>query len=185
MFYAVGHDVTDQKHFEERLRFEATHDRLTGLPNRGYFLETLENQITFNHRRHNDLFAVFFIDLDRFKLINDTLGHQAGDHLLIAIAQRLQACMREGDMVARLGGDEFAVLLNSVSSLKDVTSVAQRMLDTIAEPITLKTESTYTTASIGIVLSASHYNDSDLMLRDADAAMYQAKEAGKARYVIF
>ncbi|ASC72164.1 GGDEF domain-containing protein [Halomicronema hongdechloris C2206] len=184
-FYAVGRDITEQKQFEQRLHYQANHDALTGLPNRAYFTEILNELLQPSRRRKSDLFAVLFIDLDRFKIINDSLGHLAGDHLLITIAQRLQGCLRDGDLVARLGGDEFAILLNQVSGLDDVITASERMLQSVAQPMVVQGQDVHTSASIGIALGNDAYTRAEDLLRDADTAMYQAKSSGKAQYAIF
>jgi len=184
-FYAVGRDVTEQKQFEQRLHYQANHDALTGLPNRAHFTEILNELLQPSRRRKSDTFAVLFIDLDRFKIINDSLGHLAGDQLLITIGQRLQGCLRDGDLVARLGGDEFAILLNQIMSLEDVILASERMLHSVAQPMVIQGQDVHTSASIGIALSNEHYTQAEELLRDADTAMYQAKSSGKAQYAIF
>jgi diguanylate cyclase (GGDEF)-like protein len=128
---------------------------------------------------------VLFLDLDRFKVINDSLGHPIGDQLLKGIAERLRLCLRPGDKISRLGGDEFTVLLTGIRSLGDVISLAERIQEEIARPFTLRGFETFTTASIGIALSTLNYHKPEDILRDADIAMYKAKSLGKARHVMF
>ncbi|MEW6989666.1 EAL domain-containing protein [Colwelliaceae bacterium 6441] len=170
---------------EEQLYFEAHHDALTKLPNRAMFSDRLSYALTHLKRHPNHRFAVLFIDLDRFKVINDTLGHHAGDEFLIEIAARLSDCVRDNDILARLGGDEFVILLDSLQSQDDVEEVASRIISAIEQPFDLEGHTLYSNASIGIARCASHYNDANEILRDADAAMYQAKSLGRGRYVFF
>ncbi len=178
-------DITDRKRAEQQLLHEAFHDTLTGLPNRALFIDRLK--LTFERARRRDdlLFAVLFLDFDRFKIVNDSLGHAVGDQLLEGIARRLETCMRGRDTVARLGGDEFTVLLEDITSIDDAVRVAERINQEMALPFNLLGHEVFTSASIGIALSAGSYERADDVLRDADAAMYQAKALGKARYVIF
>ncbi len=176
-------DITEQKRTEQQLVRSAFHDALTGLPNRALFLERLRRALSAG--RHGVRFAVLFLDLDRFKLINDSLGHAFGDRLLLAIANRLRTCLRPNDIIARHGGDEFTVLLEQIEGLEDVTIVADRIHEELSRAFTVDGHDVFTNASIGIVFSAEHYETPDELLRDADTAMYRAKEAGKAGYVVF
>jgi diguanylate cyclase (GGDEF)-like protein/PAS domain S-box-containing protein len=178
-------DISLQKQAEERLAHDALHDALTGLPNRTLFLDRLEHAMRRVKRSKDSLFAVMFLDLDRFKLINDSLGHVCGDQLLVSIAERLQRCLRPGDTVARMGGDEFAVLLDGISAAADTTRVADRIQKELAQPYILDGHSVSVSASIGITLSSANYKQADEMLRDADIAMYRAKTMGKAQHQIF
>ncbi|HEV8486079.1 MAG TPA: EAL domain-containing protein [Blastocatellia bacterium] len=179
------HNITDRKRAEEQLLHDAFHDALTGLPNRAWFIEQL--QVALNRtKRHGDrMFAVLFLDLDRFKVINDSIGHMCGDQLLIAIARRLQACLRPDDIVARLGGDEFTILLSDLKDAGDAIVVAERIQKQVSRAFNLSGYETFTTGSIGIALSDSGYDSPEDLLRDADTAMYQAKALGKAQHVIF
>ncbi len=178
-------DITDRKNAEEQLLYEASHDALTQLPNRTRFMDLLRRAIKRAQASPDYLFAVLFIDLDRFKIINDSLGHMIGDKLLVEITRRLQRCLRAGDSVARLGGDEFTILLEGMKDLSDVIAVAERIQKEVSQPCLLDGHETFTTASIGIALYDATYKDPAALLRDADTAMYQAKSAGKARHVIF
>lgn len=178
----------------EDLRAAARTDRLTGLPNRALFCDRLQQAILRARRLQNYYFAVLFLDFDRFKLINDSLGHAAGDQVLQAVAARLRKAVRSGDSLsrgarehttARLGGDEFVVLLDGIRTPDDARVVADRLLDVLSTPHRLGKHEVYSTASIGIVTSEVVANTPEDILRDADAAMYEAKLAGKGRYVVF
>jgi diguanylate cyclase (GGDEF)-like protein len=182
---AIIHDVTERKRAEEQLQHSAFHDSLTGLPNRALFLDRLERLIKHTQRQPSYVFAVLFLDLDRFKVVNDSLGHAIGDDLLIAIGHRLEACLREGDSVARLGGDEFAILLDDVRDIDEATRVTDRILRELSAPFFLRGHEVFTTSSIGVALSASSYLRSGDLVRDADTAMYRAKTAGRGRYEVF
>jgi diguanylate cyclase (GGDEF)-like protein len=170
---------------KEHFRHAAFHDSLTGLPNRAMFTELLKAEIESSERRGEHMFAVLFLDLDRFKNINDSLGHTHGDLLLVAFAERLERTLRPIDTLARFGGDEFAILLSGMTDATDAVRVAQRIQDELSQPFVLDKNSAFATASIGIALSSSGYDRPDDILRDADIAMYRAKENGKARYEMF
>ena len=173
------------QHSREHFRHAAFHDALTGLPNRALLLDHLRLAIETIKRHADHVFAVLFIDLDRFKNINDSLGHGIGDHLLIALARRLEGCIRPSDTVARLGGDEFAILLDGLDDARDAISIAERIQRELMQPFNLGGHEVYTTASIGITLSSTNYEQPEHVLRDADTAMYRAKENGKARHELF
>jgi len=173
------------QHSREHFRHAAFHDALTGLPNRALLLDHLRLAIETAKRHTDHVFAVLFIDLDRFKNINDSLGHGIGDHLLIALARRLEGCLRPSDTVSRLGGDEFAILLNGLDDARDAIGVAERIQAGLMQPFNLGGHEVYTTASIGITLSSTNYEQPEHVLRDADTAMYRAKEKGKARHELF
>ena len=160
-------------------------DSVTGLPNRIFFLNLLERSISRSQWRKDHAFAVLLLDLDRFKLVNDSLGHPVGDQLLVAIAQLLLKCVRPGDSVARLGGDEFCILLQNIRDSSDATRVATRIHTELQAPFQLAGRAVFTTASIGIVSSESGHDRVEALLRDADTAMYRAKARGKARYELF
>jgi diguanylate cyclase (GGDEF)-like protein/PAS domain S-box-containing protein len=178
-------DITLRKEAEAQLLHNAFYDGLTNLPNRALLIDRLGHAIERAKRRQDYLFAVLFLDLDRFKIVNDSLGHQSGDTLLKAVVKRLLAEVRSGDTVARLGGDEFVILLEEIESLNDAKDIAQRIQKQLALPFHLSNQEVYTSASIGIVVSSSNYNGSEELLRDADIAMYSAKRQGKARYEVF
>ncbi len=176
--------IAERRKAEQQLYFEAHHDALTKLPNRAMFSDRLGQAICQLKRHPNQQFSVLFIDLDRFKVINDTLGHHAGDLFLIEIADRLRACVRDNDVLARLGGDEFVILLDSLGS-DDTEEVASRIVSSIEKPYKLEGNTLYSNASIGIALCNTQYKSADEILRDADTAMYQAKSLGRGRYVFF
>jgi diguanylate cyclase (GGDEF)-like protein/PAS domain S-box-containing protein len=179
-------DITGQKLAEERLRHDALHDELTGLPNRSMLMDRLRRLLErTKHSRREFRFAVLFLDFDRFKRVNDSLGHQAGDHLLAAIARRLSDCVRPGDTVARLGGDEFAIVLDRLGDVTEATRVAERVHQMLREPFHLHGIELSITTSIGIAVGDPSYAEPGDVLRDADTAMYRAKAAGKARHEIF
>ncbi|MEM8934088.1 MAG: diguanylate cyclase, partial [Acidobacteriota bacterium] len=181
--YGIYNDITERKNAERKLFHGAFHDALTGLPNRSLLEERLERSLRRSQRRDDYEFALVFIDLDGFKQINDTLGHAAGDELLIEMARRLEGCLRPGDTVARLGGDEFNILLDDFHEVADATRVADRILASLAEPFDIAgQEVTSCTGSIGIAFSTAGYDTVDDLMRDADLAMYRAKSRGKARY---
>ncbi|MEA5569746.1 diguanylate cyclase domain-containing protein [Calothrix sp. UHCC 0171] len=178
-------DITERKEMEARLLRNAFYDALTSLPNRVLFLDRLRQAFERAKRRNNFHFAVLFLDLDGFKGINDRFGHGMGDDLLVAIAQRLHSCLRSGDTVARFGGDEFAVLLEDIKDASEASAIARRIQDTLKLPLHLNGQELITTASIGIALSANHHDEPGQMLRDADIAMYRAKQQGKANFNVF
>jgi diguanylate cyclase (GGDEF)-like protein/PAS domain S-box-containing protein len=161
------------------------YDGLTGLPNRVLFLDRLAACLARTKRAPGHLFAVLFLDLDRFKLVNDSLGHAVGDQLLEEVARRLERCVRLGDTVARLGGDEFAILLEQVGDVSDATRVAVRIHESLSTPCLLGGRQVFTSASVGIALSATGYETPESVLQDADTAMYRAKSLGMARYEVF
>ncbi|HSS22206.1 MAG TPA: EAL domain-containing protein [Pyrinomonadaceae bacterium] len=170
---------------KEHFRHAAFHDALTGLPNRPLLLDHLKLAIERSRLQHEHPFAVLFIDLDRFKNINDSLGHNVGDQLLVAVSEKIGACLRPTDTVARLGGDEFAILLDRLDGPEIATEVAERIQSELLKPIILNGHEVYTTASIGIRLSENGREDAENMLRDADTAMYRAKDSGKACHQVF
>jgi len=178
-------DITPRKTVEEQLFHDALHDNLTGLPNRTFFMERVDHAIKLAKRNQDYLFAVLFLDLDRFKMVNDSLGHDVGDQLLIATARQLEKCLRTTDTVAHLSGDKFTILLEDIKDIKDATRVAERIQVTFKSPLNLNNHEVFTSASIGIALSSTGYERSEDILRDADIAMYRAKELGKARHEIF
>jgi diguanylate cyclase (GGDEF)-like protein/PAS domain S-box-containing protein len=178
-------DITDRKRAEEQLLHDAFHDALTGLPNRALFMDHVKMAIQRSRRSGDRLFAALFLDLDRFKIVNDSLGHMVGDQLLVGIAHRLEACLRPGDTVARLGGDEFTILLEDLAENEDAIDVARRVQEAVTQPFNIGGHEVFTTASIGIALSTTGYERAEDLLRDADTAMYRAKVQGKKRHVVF
>jgi diguanylate cyclase (GGDEF)-like protein len=178
-------DISERKRFEEQLLHDAFHDALTGLANRALFMDHLRMTIERCKSRHSNHYAVLFLDFDRFKVINDSLGHAEGDELLIQIARRLGSLTRTGDLLARLGGDEFVILLNEMLEPDDAIQVAERILIDLQEPFTLAGNDVFTSASIGIAVSTDGHRRAEDMLRDADIAMYRAKSNGKARFQVF
>ena len=178
-------DMTDRKTFEQRLRYDALHDSVTGLFNRTALTERLKYSIDRSRRHKDFLFAVLYLDLDRFKDINDSLGHAMGDQLLMATARMLEAILRPTDTVARLGGDEFVILLDDINDVRDATRVAERIHSGLRSTSLLSGHELFISASIGIVLSTSGYASPEDILRDADIAMYRAKSQGKDRFEIF
>ena len=179
---AIFEDVTEREQAEARAQFLATHDDLTGLPNRLMFGQSVSDAIKIG-RRYRHEFAVMFIDLDRFKIINDTLGHAAGDYLLTEVASRLKRCVRESDIVARMGGDEFIILLRELSDAGQVAMIARKILATIVRPLTIHGQECRVTASIGISLFPSDAQDEESLTKNADAAMYAAKENGRNNFL--
>ncbi len=178
-------DITDRKEAEQRLVYEALHDSLTGLPNRALFMDRLKHAIDHGRRSTNYLFAVLFMDIDRFKILNDSLGHAAGDEMLMAVSGRLQECLRDCDTVSRFGGDEFAILLENLNNENEALYIVRRIKEKIGKPFSICGQDIYTSASIGIVFSTSDCDSADTLLRNADIAMYHAKSDGSVGYGVF
>jgi diguanylate cyclase (GGDEF)-like protein/PAS domain S-box-containing protein len=178
---SVSRDITERKSAEEQIEYQAYHDALTALPNRLLFRDRLTVALA-HAKRQQHLLAVMFLDLDRFKYVNDTLGHSVGDELLKSIAGRLQSMLREEDTIARMGGDEFTLLLADLGSAEDAAKIAQKLLDAIAQPVHLEGHDLYITTSIGIALYPNDGNSAEQLLQNADNAMYRAKEAGRNGY---
>jgi diguanylate cyclase (GGDEF)-like protein len=177
-------EIIERHIAEEKLLYEAFHDPLTGLPNRTLFIQRLESAVE-RAKREKYLLGVLFLDLDCFKFINDRLGHLVGDQLLVAIAHRLQGCLRPKDLVCRLGGDEFTILLENIKSVTDATQIAERIQHELTLPFNLDGHEVFTAASIGIALNTTGYEQPEDLLHDADLSMYRAKALGKGRYEVF
>jgi diguanylate cyclase (GGDEF)-like protein len=184
----VSSDISERKALEAELERRASHDPLTGLPNRPAFVERIGQALLRTRRRQNNRnkVGVLFMDLDGFKTINDSLGHEAGDRLLVAVAERLRNRLRNEDVLARFGGDEFAVLLEDTAGTSEAIRVAQRIAEDLREPFTVDDFQVSVNTSIGITLGTAQANDDpEGMLREADSAMYRAKEQGPGRYAVF
>ncbi len=181
----LQNEITERKAIEQRLTHDSLHDAMTGLPNRVLFLDRLGQAIEYCKRRTEYTFAVLFVDIDQFKVINDSLGHLIGDQLLIAAGKRMENCLRSSDTVARLGGDEFAILLEITGEKNSAATIAEKLQANLNVPLQLDGHELYITASIGLVMSLADYTHPEEILRDADIAMYKAKSSGKARFEIF
>ncbi len=177
--------IRERERMESQLKHEALHDTLTGLPNRALLLNRLEHALARFRRDHANMFAVLFLDLDRFKIINDSVGHLIGDELLKEAGNRIRNCLREEDLVARLGGDEFAILLEDVETEEDPQLVARRVIASLNEPIRVEGKELFTSASVGIAYSHPRYSRAEELLRDSDVAMYRAKAMGRQRFEVF
>jgi diguanylate cyclase (GGDEF)-like protein/PAS domain S-box-containing protein len=178
-------DVTERATAMERLRSLGFRDPLTGLVNRTVFVEGLGRRLAEFKQHRGSRFAALYLDLDRFKVVNDSLGHLIGDELLTAVSRRLESCLRDGDALARLGGDEFAILLNRLDDEGQASAIAFRIQDSLSAPFSISGREVFTSASIGIAFSAPQYTNPEEMMRDADTAMYHAKARGKARHELF
>ncbi|MCP3874753.1 MAG: EAL domain-containing protein [Desulfobacteraceae bacterium] len=178
-------DISERKKFEERILYQAFHDSLTDIPNRSLLMERIKRSLERAKRKKDYQFAVVMIDLDNFKSINDSMGHQAGDQFLIQLSKKLKKCMRATDTVARMGGDEFAVLIEDFNTPKQVIQIVKRIVNASKTSFFSKGTEIKTSSSIGIVINARNYNTAEGILRDADIAMYRVKETGKSNYKIF
>ena len=192
LYRQVQSELKERQRIEAQLRHDAFHDALTGLPNRALFTDRLEHALQLGKRRsektpaaHRHQFAVLFLDLDRFKVVNDSLGHAAGDQLLRKVTEELQASVRKSDTIARLGGDEFVILLEDLKNPNEAIEVAERIHHKLKRPMLLGGQEIFVSTSIGITLNSEQYTSPDQMLRDADIAMYRAKKGGRGSYEIF
>jgi diguanylate cyclase (GGDEF)-like protein/PAS domain S-box-containing protein len=183
--FFIFSDISERKNYEAQLTRQALRDNLTGLPNRVLFMDRLNRAMTRQQRNGEYRFAVLMIDLDSFKRVNDTLGHQAGDHLLQEVAARLTHCLRTMDTVARMGGDEFAVLLEDFQNNHEAIGITRRLLDTIRQPLKIQDRDVLVSASVGVVLQTARYTSPNDLLRDADISMYRSKELGKNQFKVF
>lgn len=179
--YGIARDITARKQAESVIHFQAYHDLLTGLPNRSLLRDRLQNSLS-QARRDDEHVVVMFLDLDRFKIVNDTLGHCIGDQLLQAVSRRLQSCLREGDTLARFGGDEFALLLPRTRQKEDADIIARKILHVLETPFMIDNHQLYLSTSIGIALFPEAGEDMDTLIRHADIAMYHVKHHGKNSY---
>ena len=182
---ALRKEIIERERMQDQLRHQVMHDSLTGLPNRSYLRDRIDRVLAVMRRESQQRCALLYLDVDRFKIINDSLGHLAGDEVLKEVATRLAACVRHPDLVARLSGDEFAILLEAVELPPDAMAVAQRVMDALSAPMLISGKELQVTASVGIAIGDAHYNAADEVLRDADLALYQAKELGRKRYELF
>jgi diguanylate cyclase (GGDEF)-like protein/PAS domain S-box-containing protein len=187
---SIGADVTDRRRAEEQLQHDAFHDALTALPNRALFVDRLQaalarRQGAIARGQRKGMFAVLFLDVDRFKLVNDSLGHSVGDRLLIELSAALKTAVRPGDTVARLGGDEFTILLEDIDDRQEAIAVAERVQAVLRSPLAVAGHEVFATVSVGIALSTPSYRRAEDVLRDADTAMYHAKARGKSRHQVF
>ena len=180
----VGHDITDLKEVQDQLAHQASHDPLTGLPNRALFQE-LGDKALARASRLGDPVAVLFVDLDRFKPVNDERGHAVGDALLVQVGERLRSSLRRGDVVARFGGDEFVVLCERPTGAAEMGDLAHRLLATLSAPVTIGATTVAVGASIGVALGAGEGTTIDTLIRDADAALYRAKASGRGQVCTF
>jgi diguanylate cyclase (GGDEF)-like protein len=180
-FRSISRDITERKRFEEKLAVMATHDHLTGLPNRILLSDRLMVGSALA-RRSGYRLAILMLDLDRFKIVNDTLGHSVGDELLKAVGQRLSSMMRKSDTISRIGGDEFVLVLPQISQIDDVTKFAQRILGAFQEPFVFGKNRLQVTTSVGIAIYPDDGTDIENLLKNADSAMYWVKEHGRSKY---
>ena len=180
----VFHDVSQARKMAQQMTYQATHDALTSLPNRTLLMDRLKQAIS-RAPWNKKFIAVLFLDLDRFKLVNDTLGHDVGDELLCQVADRMKACIRDGDTISRLGGDEFVVVLTDLAAAEDTPKIAQKFIDALAAPFVLDNQELFITTSIGIGIYPNHGNNPFTLMKNADTAMYQAKSSGRNNFILY
>lgn len=184
MYSAVARDLSERLKYEEKIKYQAYYDGLTDLPNRRFFYQKAHDYINLA-KRYNYMMSIMFIDLDGFKSVNDNLGHNIGDLLLIEVGNRLKKCVRESDTVARMGGDEFTLILAKINTMHDAEIVARKIQDLIGQPFTINNHSIYISCSIGISIFPDHSDNEEILIKKADNAMYQAKTQGKNAYKFY
>jgi diguanylate cyclase (GGDEF)-like protein len=186
-FEIIGYilEITERKGLEERLIQDALHDPLTGLPNRLVLMDKLTHYLALDQEKSGNVFSLLFMDLDRFKKVNDSLGHDIGDKLLVLVAKRLRNCIYASDIVVRLGGDEFSVILKDIKSIDGIVAIAERILNDLSNPFYVENQEIFVTGSIGITINNMDYDRPEQLLRDADLAMYNAKAKGGGCYALF
>ncbi|MBR8827581.1 MAG: EAL domain-containing protein [Gomphosphaeria aponina SAG 52.96 = DSM 107014] len=182
---ALKKEISQKEKYQKQLVYKAFHDDLTGLPNRALFMSRLEDALRKVKNEENYLFAVLFLDCDRFKVVNDSLGHLVGDQLLVAVASRLESCWQQGELIARFGGDEFTILIEEINNIQEAQLLAEKIHQSFDKSFRLGENELYINVSIGIVLCTKDYQQADTILRDADTAMYRAKELGRNRSTVF
>jgi len=183
-FVAVHEDITDKKQSEAHIHYMAYYDTLTNLPNRSLFYDRLQHELVHAHR-NGQMLGVMFLDLDRFKVINDTMGHTSGDQALKAVAERLKGCVRESDTVSRWGGDEFIFIITNITQPQDVAFIAHKIFNEMSSPFQLEERKVYITPTIGIAVYPLDASDAENLIKKADTAMYHGKERGRNTFKFY